>query len=996
MPYQQRYSRAILSSAIIASAILPASLRADPILLSPGVTYIAGAGTFYSSDFSFQGGTLHLGGTSSPPPTQFLLSSDSLTGTGLIQLASLSGQNVTLAPDPSLPQATIAPTISISTLGSYGGTIGSDSQSLTLLGPVTCPTGSLTIIGQNWTASSISVSNTGSLTLAGSFSSSVLPSVHHDGGTLTIYGSVSNADSTIDLAPLGNLTLGGSINGGTLTSSAGTPTLFTTAYGGSINGTTIDCDLNLSSAIKFSNGLTIAHNHTVSLPDTPHITGSGAITGSGTIVLNDTHGNTYGSISADSIGPGITLQTGINPFDDSNTISFGVPLLQGAVSVQTARTTLTLSAANWVNTGTLSVSAGTLALGGSFSPSSIGTIHQSGSGVVQITGTLNMPPGDDTLNLNASTGSFYFVSATVNGGTIRTQDNAAAIISTGTTTFNNVTLTGPINIQSKGVLTGNLLGTGQINFISGTLSAPSSSYTYSPSITISADHGSGSLGLAGQSITSQGPLVATNGGILLLAASNFTNAGSITASNGGVIGLNPPTFVNHGTIDLSGGGLELIGTSTTASYRALGLPPTPLYLAGTLDNTGDSLSSVPITVYSSATITGGTLTGSPDAPVTISAPTLNNVTLAGNISIPGYLLPTSTFIFAPASSVSLISPVADQAVIYWTPSDTAAGSVDISFDGNSSYGAVQTSSNVTLPTGLFIHTGTQGGTVGNLISPSSLTFNGTISAQTPGKSLTVAAAPLINHGTLQAINASTLLLSGQSPYPSTSNFTNSGLITTGPSSTVKITGPFINTGRVDFAGGTLILNYSGTSPIDTFRSQLLTGYNAGSWNAPTGFTSSAAASDPTLAVAYTEASDLLHLTGSQTATWSGQTVDATSLLFKLTLPGDANLDGQITPDDYALLDRSYNQHMTDPHWTDGDFNYDGVVDQQDYLLLDTTYLKAHGSAMGPLLSQRESQFGTPYITQLLTSLPDPSLSSILYPLSSLLLLPRRRNPGKNW
>ncbi|HZZ42786.1 MAG TPA: dockerin type I repeat-containing protein, partial [Tepidisphaeraceae bacterium] len=117
----------------------------------------------------------------------------------------------------------------------------------------------------------------------------------------------------------------------------------------------------------------------------------------------------------------------------------------------------------------------------------------------------------------------------------------------------------------------------------------------------------------------------------------------------------------------------------------------------------------------------------------------------------------------------------------------------------------------------------------------------------------------------------------------------------------------------------------------------------------------------------------LNLTGSSTASWSGQTVDATSLLLTSTLLGDANLDHQITPDDYALLDRSFAKNLADPQWTDGDFNYDGLVNSADYLLLDTTYLSLHPSAAPSILSQRESQFGDTYVQQLLTSIPEPSL-----------------------
>ena len=55
----------------------------------------------------------------------------------------------------------------------------------------------------------------------------------------------------------------------------------------------------------------------------------------------------------------------------------------------------------------------------------------------------------------------------------------------------------------------------------------------------------------------------------------------------------------------------------------------------------------------------------------------------------------------------------------------------------------------------------------------------------------------------------------------------------------------------------------------------------------------------------------------------------------LTLAGDANLDGLITPDDYALLDRGF-ATTSDAHWPTATSTTTALVDQNDYLLIDTT------------------------------------------------------------
>jgi hypothetical protein len=146
--------------------------------------------------------------------------------------------------------------------------------------------------------------------------------------------------------------------------------------------------------------------------------------------------------------------------------------------------------------------------------------------------------------------------------------------------------------------------------------------------------------------------------------------------------------------------------------------------------------------------------------------------------------------------------------------------------------------------------------------------------------------------------------------------------------------------KLTLASNPLIWNYSASSPIDTLRSYLHLAL----------LTSSSLT--PTTALAYSD--------------------DGSSVITQIALLGDANLDGKLNAGDYALLDRSFNKHLPDPHWTDGDFNYDGVVDQNDYLLIDRALYQAQGFSPG-FLSQRESQFGPTYVTELLTSLPEPSL-----------------------
>ncbi|HZZ43320.1 MAG TPA: dockerin type I repeat-containing protein [Tepidisphaeraceae bacterium] len=102
-------------------------------------------------------------------------------------------------------------------------------------------------------------------------------------------------------------------------------------------------------------------------------------------------------------------------------------------------------------------------------------------------------------------------------------------------------------------------------------------------------------------------------------------------------------------------------------------------------------------------------------------------------------------------------------------------------------------------------------------------------------------------------------------------------------------------------------------------------------------------------------------------------------------PGDANGDGVVNADDYALIDRGFAADLTG--FTNGDFNSDGVIDMNDYLIIDTAYLQTH--PMDPsLLAERSAQFGDSYVSSLLASVPEPSSALLL--LASFPLIQRRK------
>lgn len=91
-------------------------------------------------------------------------------------------------------------------------------------------------------------------------------------------------------------------------------------------------------------------------------------------------------------------------------------------------------------------------------------------------------------------------------------------------------------------------------------------------------------------------------------------------------------------------------------------------------------------------------------------------------------------------------------------------------------------------------------------------------------------------------------------------------------------------------------------------------------------------------------------------------------------PGDANGDGALTADDYALIDRGFARHLAGR--VNGDFNSDGVVDSADYLIIDSAWSSLHPGDAAALLTDRESQFGPGYVSALAASVPEPACMKI--------------------
>src|SRR6185369_4528604 len=142
--------------------------------------------------------------------------------------------------------------------------------------------------------------------------------------------------------------------------------------------------------------------------------------------------------------------------------------------------------------------------------------------------------------------------------------------------------------------------------------------------------------------------------------------------------------------------------------------------------------------------------------------------------------------------------------------------------------------------------------------------------------------------------------------------------------------PSIDTpgGKLDLTNNAAVVEYLTSSPIDSIRQQVAAGT----------IFSSVAGVDQGIGITESGAA----------GTFAGTPVDATAVLLRLTVVGDANLNGRVDTADFNALSAAFNQ--SGQYWGAGDFNNDGMVNALDFNALATHF----GQAMAAPLP---AQFG---------------------------------------
>jgi hypothetical protein len=103
---------------------------------------------------------------------------------------------------------------------------------------------------------------------------------------------------------------------------------------------------------------------------------------------------------------------------------------------------------------------------------------------------------------------------------------------------------------------------------------------------------------------------------------------------------------------------------------------------------------------------------------------------------------------------------------------------------------------------------------------------------------------------------------------------------------------------------------------------------------------------------------------------------------KYTYFGDANLDGQVTGDDYTVIDANLN---TTPApgaaWLSGDMNLDGIVTGDDYTVIDANLGLGNGNPLSAASIARGAS---------LSSVTGAGLGVAIVAMASLMGLRRKK------
>ncbi len=193
-------------------------------------------------------------------------------------------------------------------------------------------------------------------------------------------------------------------------------------------------------------------------------------------------------------------------------------------------------------------------------------------------------------------------------------------------------------------------------------------------------------------------------------------------------------------------------------------------------------------------------------------------------------------------------------------------------------------------------------------------------------------------------------------------------------------------GKLDLTTNCLDLQNGGSVGLTAITTLIHQGFNNGTWTG-NGISSSTASGDSShlLAVGVIENNQggSIHFNASNP--FETTTPNPTDILARLTYYGDANLDGQVTSADYALIDSGFLSNGSSAGWYNGDFNYDSVINGSDYTLIDNGF-NTQGAALTGQIANPTAAIAAQIADT--TAVPEPAALGLL--TAAIAMLGRRR------
>jgi hypothetical protein len=259
--------------------------------------------------------------------------------------------------------------------------------------------------------------------------------------------------------------------------------------------------------------------------------------------------------------------------------------------------------------------------------------------------------------------------------------------------------------------------------------------------------------------------------------------------------------------------------------------------------------------------------------------------------------------------------------------------------------------------------------------------------------VTVGASGALPAGAKVMNNGSLVIGAGSAAAPVVAGqITGSGALTVGTQSkaaylllsagsgTVSQSALTINPGStLDITTNTLTINYGSAAndPVQAIRADLASAYDGGTW-AGTGLTSSIAEQNPTaFTVGYAD------------------NTQADRITVMLTVPGDANLDGQVTFADLVTIAQHFGSTGIAASWINGDLNYDGKVNFTDLLMVAANFndslTKAEAANLpASMVAQWNLAVAETANVGRAIAIPEPVTGSMIAGVAGMLLVRRPR------